>query len=190
MEQVPGPASPALGAALLRLARTAVEHRLGLTPGAVPPLPAPLPRPSGLFVTIHKHGELRGCVGTMRLETPLAVEVERLAVESAFDDPRFLPLQPDEYPALTFEVSLLSPARRVASIDAVEPGRHGVWIKKGSRSGVFLPQVWEELPDKEMFLNALCTTKAGLEERCWLEPGVEVHVFTVEKFSEDAAPSR
>lgn len=174
--------------AVIRVARQAVETELGLgrgsaseekTPGDLASL-----APGGIFVTWYKKGELRGCIGTLRAETPFSETLSRVAVESAFDDPRFLPLQADEYPDATVEVSLLSPLAPVKSADQIVPGQHGVWIRKGPRSGLLLPQVWEDMPDKEVFLNALCTQKAGLEERSWLDPETELKVFTAEIISE------
>jgi len=118
------------------------------------------------------------------MEKPLAETVTRMAVESAFEDPRFPPLQSEEYNSVTFELSLISPLIRVTSIDEIHPGIHGVYIKNAGRSGVFLPQVWKQFPDKENFLNKLCTEKAGLGKNCWQEPNVEMYTFKVEVISE------
>ncbi len=174
--------------AVIGLARQAVENKLGLGHGPGPEKAALTDllssAPGGVFVTWYKKGELRGCIGSLRVEKSFAETLSRVAVESAFDDPRFLPLQADEYPDTTVEVSLLSPLRPVQSADQIVPGRHGVWIRKGPRSGLLLPQVWEDMPDKEVFLNALCTQKAGLEERSWLDPETELKVFTAEIISE------
>ncbi len=174
--------------AVIRAAKQSVETELGLGQGSSPGEKslgdlASL-APGGVFVTWYKKGELRGCIGSLRVEKSFAETLSRVAVESAFDDPRFLPLQADEYPDVTVEVSLLSPPAPVESADQIVPGRHGVWIRKGPRSGLLLPQVWEDMPDKEVFLNALCAQKAGLEERSWLDPETELKVFTAEIISE------
>lgn len=170
--------------ALLSLARQAIANELGLPTSAVD-VPAEFSEtPQGLFVTLHLGGELRGCIGNMELKKPIHRAVAELARESAFGDPRFLPLSKEEYPRVALEISILSPLHRVTSPDDIQPHVHGVWIKFGNRSGVFLPQVWEHLPRKNDFLDVLCTEKAGLSKGFWRDPRAELFVFTVDIIEE------
>lgn len=144
-------------------------------------------RPAAVFVTLMREGKLRGCVGTVSAETPLVQTVGRMALQSAFEDPRFPPLSEEELSGLSVELSVLSPMRRVASPNEIEPGKHGVHVRRGGRSGLFLPQVWEELPEKEAFMTELCMGKARLDPDAWRDPSTEISVFTVEHFG-DAEP--
>ncbi len=139
----------------------------------------------GAFVTLHEQGELRGCIGNLIGTEPLYLTVRDMAVEAAVGDPRFEPVKADELAGIEIEISVLSPMRRVASADEIKLGIHGVLIKKGLRSGVFLPQVATETGwSKEEFLSTLCTQKAGLPPDAWKDKNTEVYVFTAEVFSE------
>jgi len=83
------------------------------------------------------------------------------------------------------EISLLSPLKKVKGAGEILPGKHGVVIMKDSRSGLFLPQVWEQIPDKTDFLEEICSQKAGLKRDCWKDKDAEIYVFTVDAFEED-----
>lgn len=173
---------------LLKLARARIAARLAPA-GTMPALPEAPAEPAlqsavGAFVTLHKQGRLRGCIGRIISPEPLAVTVAQMAEAAAFEDQRFAPVSADELPELHIEISVLSPLRRIDSWPAIEPGRHGVVVRRGRRSGLFLPQVWEQLPELESFMSCLCAEKAGLPATAWKEPDTELQVFTVTAFEE------
>ena len=150
-----------------------------------------LPRPTenmgtqcGAFVTIHKRGRLRGCIGHITGVKPLFTGIQELAVSAGFHDPRFPPLTGDEYPDIDIEISVLTPLEVIDSPEKVEVGKHGVLIQKGIRSGVLLPQVATEQGwDRETFLSYTCR-KAGLPEDCWREGDTKIQVFSAIIFGE------
>lgn len=178
--------SPAQRKELLRLARWAVERAFDETPPVLPVL-ADEPffnLPAALFVTLDKSGRLRGCIGNVSPSFTLRDAVVRNSLSAAFEDRRFEPLSADELPLVRFEISLLSPLERADGHDAVRPGIHGVVISKEGKSGLFLPQVWGQLPSKELFLGELCEQKAGLPRDCWKDKSAEFYIFTSEPFEE------
>jgi AmmeMemoRadiSam system protein A len=137
-----------------------------------------------VFVTLHKRGQLRGCIGTLQAREPLAAAVRSSAISAATQDPRFPPVSPDELPELEIEISVLSPMRPVAGADEIEVGRHGVVVRQGMRSGVFLPQVAPEQGwDRDTMLDILCAQKAGLPADAWRR-GAQLEVFTSQVFGE------
>ena len=139
----------------------------------------------GAFVTLHKHGELRGCIGNLIGQQPLYLTVRDMAVEAAVDDPRFSPVQLTELENIEIEISALSPLQRIESADEIKIGVHGVLVKRGFHSGVFLPQVATETGwSKEEFLKELCSQKAGLPPLAWKDKTTEIYIFTAEVFSE------
>ena len=136
-----------------------------------------------LFVTLWKQGSLRGCCGIMEAKMPLVEAVAYMAISSGMRDWRFPPLEKKELDSIIIEISVLSDAVRMNSPDEIVLGHHGVWVKKGTRSGVFLPQVAIECGwNKETLLEEACI-KAGLEKDVW-EKGAEVYLFESIKFSE------
>lgn len=141
----------------------------------------------GIFVTIDTYPEnkLRGCIGFSYPEYPLSESVQKSAVEAAFHDNRFLPLQKEELDKIVFEVSVLSLPEEIPSknLEKIESGKDGIILEYGSRKGLFLPQVWEEIPDKKEFLEALCY-KAGLTLDMWLDKDTKLHKFQVKAFKE------
>ena len=144
-----------------------------------------LSRPMGAFVTLHENGELRGCIGNIVGHGPLYQTVADMAIESATGDPRFPKLSPAEIDKIDIEISVLSEMDKVASHEEVKIPGHGVMIKRGSNSGVFLPQVADETGwSKEEFLSCLCTHKAGLPSDAWKDPKTDIYVFTAEVFGE------
>ena len=169
---------------LLRVAREALAAACeGKALDERGPPPGPLAEPGGAFVSLHRDGELRGCIGTFLLDRPLQRVVRDMAVAAGFEDPRFSPLQAGELPGLDIEISVLSDLCR-ATADAIVPGFHGVSIALGPAKGVFLPQVATEAGwDRERLLAETCR-KAGLPPDAWREPGVEISVFTAEAFGE------
>ena len=139
----------------------------------------------GAFVTLSKHGELRGCIGNLSASQPLYLAVRDMAVEAAVDDQRFSALTLLELKDIGIEISALSPLRKVDSAEQIELGKHGVLVRKGYQSGVFLPQVARETGwSKEEFLNHLCAQKAGLAQGAWKDKNTELYIFDAEVFSE------
>lgn len=153
----------------------------GVEPGRVVP-PAGADRAhSGVFVTLHKLRRLRGCMGTLDPKLRLSEAVRHAAVCACAEDPRFRPVTPEELPELSVEVSILSPAQPMTSLDELELGRHGVIVQRGRRRGLFLPQVAvEHHLDKETLLARCCTEKAGLPASAWRDGRADVLLFTTE----------
>ncbi|MEQ9490780.1 MAG: AmmeMemoRadiSam system protein A [Alphaproteobacteria bacterium] len=137
------------------------------------------------FVTLEKGGELRGCIGTIVANRPLVEDVVENAFRAAFKDPRFPPVTEDEKPDLSFSLSVLSPMSEMRFdgeadfLDQLRPLIDGVLIEDGGKRAVFLPQVWEQLPEKQDFLNHL-RKKAGLPPDHWSDT-MQAWRFTVQK---------
>ena len=130
----------------------------------------------GAFVSLHKHGRLRGCIGHFGEDYPLHEMVAEMARAAAFEDPRFMPVTRDELDDLDIEISVLTPMRRIQSLDEFELHRHGIYIKKGYRSGTFLPQVANEVNwTKEEFVGHCSQDKAGLGWDGWRD--AELYVY-------------
>jgi AmmeMemoRadiSam system protein A len=169
---------------LLRMARQTIAQYLrdGTTPAYNVTAPNLL-QPSGAFVTLRKHGELRGCIGSLTPRLSLYLTVQGMAVAAATEDPRFQPLTSDELKDVSIEISVLSPLRPISDVNEIEVGKHGVIIIKGQNQGVFLPQVaTEEGWNREELLQNLCR-KAGLPPDAW-QSGAQFYVFTAEVFGE------
>ncbi len=143
---------------------------------ALPHLPAGEADGWGVFVSLHRGGELRGCVGHLEPDRPLAVLTGDMAVAASRDDPRFAPVAAAEVAGLEVEVSLVS-APEAARPEDIVAGRHGVRVRRGPRQGVLLPQVAEELGWDAETLLAMACRKAGLAPLAWRERGTEVSVF-------------
>jgi AmmeMemoRadiSam system protein A len=178
---------------LLLLARESIRMRL-LDAPVLTPTRSAFPedefwRDQGVFVTLTKHGELRGCIGTILPVSPLIEAVASNALAAAFGDPRFDPVEEAELGDLRIEISLLSvPVELVFSSlgdlqEKLAATRPGVILQRGARQATFLPQVWEQLPDVHEFLEALCR-KAGLHTECLSQPGLTVFTYTASAFSE------
>ncbi len=146
-------------------------------------------RKRGTFVTLTERGNLRGCIGSILPVNPLIMDVSRNAINAAFRDPRFYPLTREEFPLIEIEVSVLTVPRKIDYenphdlLEKIRPYKDGIIIRQGPFQATFLPQVWEELPDKEQFLSHLCL-KAGLSGDCYLRGNLEVYKYEVEAFSE------
>ena len=139
----------------------------------------------GAFVTLHKHGQLRGCIGNIIGQQPLYLTVRDMAVAAAAHDPRFKPVKTDELKDIEVEVSVLSKPRVISNADEIVMGKHGVIVSRGMRSGIYLPQVATETGwSREQFLSSLCAHKAGLSEDAWKDPKTRIEIFTAEVFSE------
>jgi len=171
---------------LLKLARDSIKEflRTGKKLEVTESDPV-LTRDAGAFVTLHKDGELRGCIGNFTGRDPLYINIRDMAVEAATGDPRFPPVTLKEMDDIDIEISVLSTPEKAKSAEEVELGRHGVMVKKGFRGGVFLPQVATETGwSKEEFLSTLCTHKAGISADSWKDGSAEIYTFTAEVFSE------
>jgi AmmeMemoRadiSam system protein A len=172
---------------LLRIARQSIEAVLeGRRPELdFQSLHDDLKRPSGAFVTLNERsGDLRGCIGSIEAVAPLAQAVSSSAVNAAFRDPRFYPVQKEELPNLHIEISVMSPIVPVTDVEEIEVGRDGLIISRGNRSGLLLPQVATDYGwDRETFLNQTCV-KAGLPPDCWRSPDCRIEKFSAEVFGE------
>jgi AmmeMemoRadiSam system protein A len=170
--------------ALLKEARVMLRNSFdGKEPPAALAADPRLNLPGAVFVTLTENGALRGCVGTIEPALTLLDAVRYGAYSAAFRDGRFQPLRADELPKLSIEVSVLSPLKPVKAAD-IKPGTHGVVAVNGAKSGLFLPQVWEQIPGKDDFLGELCEQKAGLPRACWKDPATKLYSFTVDAVKE------
>ena len=130
----------------------------------------------GAFVSLHKHGRLRGCIGHFGEDYPLGEIVAQMARAAAFEDPRFDRVQQSEFNELDIEISVLTPMRRIKSLDEFELGKHGIYIRKGWRSGTYLPQVADEVNwTKEEFVSHCAAEKAGIGWNGWKD--AELYVY-------------
>ncbi len=182
--------SPAEKETLLKIARESIE--LKLNGEKLPPLKSetPLLKENGAsFVTLTINGHLRGCIGALEAYQPLIEDVREHAIAAAFNDYRFSPLSADELDKIEIEVSRLTAPQPLSYTDAddllnkLRPHVDGVILKEGNRRATFLPQVWEQLPDKAEFLDHLCQ-KMGQRADIWRRKKLEVFVYQVEEFRE------
>ena len=142
-----------------------------------------LMEPRGAFVTLTVGGRLRGCIGRIESTEPLWRVISEMAVAAAFEDPRFPPLSRTEMSDLGIEISILGPLELVDGPDDITVGVHGLFIRKGHRSGLLLPQVASSRNwDVETFLRETCR-KAGLRPDDWRE-GALIYAFSAEVFDE------
>ena len=139
-------------------------------------LTATLKQKCGAFVSLHKQGRLRGCIGHFGEDVPLHEIVAEMARAAAFEDPRFMPVTRDELDDIDIEISVLTPMRRIQSLDEFQLHKHGIYIKKGYRSGTFLPQVADEVNwTKEEFVGHCAQDKAGIGWDGWKD--AELYVY-------------
>ena len=139
----------------------------------------------GAFVTIKKHGQLRGCIGYIIAVKPLYETVRDVAASAAIKDTRFRPITESELEDMELEISALTPLKRITDASEIEVGRHGIYMKRGFYSGLLLPQVATEYGwDRETFLQHTCR-KAGLPKDAWKDESTEIYIFSAEVFSED-----
>ena len=139
----------------------------------------------GVFVTLRKGGKLRGCMGTLEPDLPLADAVREAAISAAMHDPRFPTLTPAELAETKVEVSILSAAAPMKNLDELILGRHGVIVSRGKQRGLFLPQVATDHGlSKEEFLTRCAAEKAHLPPDAWRDAATEVLLFTSEVFRE------
>lgn len=186
------PLNPDEQAYLLRLAREAIRRALvegtkleiARTPEFAPVSERVRER-SGAFVTLHRLGRLRGCIGYIQGRKPLDEAVIDCALSAAFQDPRFPPVGPEELDEIDIEISVLSPLYEIRP-EEVEVGKHGLMISRGALRGLLLPQVATELRwTREQFLEETCV-KAGLERDAW-RAGAKLEAFMADVFGESEA---
>lgn len=180
------------GVYLLSIARKTIEEELYSRKNqkekdaGLPPI---FNEQRGTFVTLTIGGNLRGCIGHIIPQESLIEGIRTNAINSAFRDPRFRPLNKEEWKNIKIEISILTDPKPLPYSDAndllkkLRPGIDGVIIKKGFYQATFLPQVWEQLPDKKEFLTHL-SLKAGLEGDAWKEGDLEVSTYQVQAFEE------
>jgi len=173
----------------IRSARGAIEYVVAKKPKPVLKFTPVFSGKRGVFVTLSKNGDLRGCIGLPYPVMPLGDAIEHAAGAAALEDPRFPPVRKDELEQITIEVTILTvpvpmegdPAKRP---EKVQVGKHGLIVRGMGTSGLLLPQVATEYGwDAKTFLTHTCM-KAGLPDRCWTYPAIEVLTFEGQIFSE------
>jgi len=177
--------SPADKQLLLQVARDSIAAQLEVKAATQVKATSPvLEEFRGAFVSLHRRGQLRGCIGYIDAVKPLLQTVMEMAPAAAFQDPRFRPLQADELADLEIEISVLTPLRLVKSTDEIEVGQHGLYIVKGLNRGLLLPQVATQYHwDRQTFLEQTCN-KAGLPSNAWKDPDTQIFIFRAEIFAD------
>jgi uncharacterized protein len=170
---------------LLRLARMTIENALsGIKDTGLAVDDEVLNKECGAFVTLHLKDELRGCIGNISAKKPLWQTIREMAKEAAFNDPRFYPLSKQELSETDIEISVLSPLKKIDSIEEIVVGTHGLFLVHGRYQGLLLPQVATEYQwGKIEFLDHTCS-KAGLQKGCWQEEGCTIYIFSANVFNE------
>jgi AmmeMemoRadiSam system protein A len=180
---------------LLRLARKSIESSVNhiLIPDLIlSDYSLRLQQPGASFVTLTDGGMLRGCIGALEPYQPLVQDVCEHAAAAALDDYRFPPVAEDEVPHLIIEISrLTSPEpfyykKPQELVEKIVPGVDGIILRDGMRRATFLPQVWEKLPDVNVFLSHLCQ-KMGAADDLWQRKVLQVFIYHVEEFHEEDA---
>ncbi len=173
-------------ARLLKIARDAIQYKLKT--GKVPDVEVQdevIKQDMGAFVTLRVERELRGCIGFMAARGPVYLTVRDMAIASATQDSRFSPVTMEEMKDIDIEISALSPMELIHDHNEIEVGKHGVMVKMGTLTGVYLPQVADETGwSKEEFMNSLCAGKAGIPRDAWKTGQCEIYIFTAEVFGE------
>ncbi len=173
---------------LLRWVRATIEAAVrGERQGEIPEaeLTGGLRAAHGVFVTLKKQGELRGCIGKMDFERPLWANAVDAAVASALEDPRFEPVTPGELGEITMEISILNPPEELPEPGMFDVLRHGIIVEKGWRHALLLPKVAQEQGwDATKTLEMVCE-KAGLPMDAWRDPAARLQVFTAFDFGEE-----
>jgi AmmeMemoRadiSam system protein A len=177
---------------LLKLARDSITRATAQKPLPdfdLASLSPDLKKAGASFVTLTTGGRLRGCIGALEAYQPLAEDVREHAAAAAMEDYRFPPVQPGEVASLHIEISRLTPAHPLEYADTedllakIHPGVDGIILQGGGRRATFLPQVWEQVPDKEEFLSHLCM-KMGASANLWRTKKLGVLIYQVEEFHE------
>lgn len=137
----------------------------------------------GVFVSLHRRGRLRGCIGQIGADRPLLGAVAHSAKSAALEDPRFSAVRIDELAEIEIELSILSVLGKI-SLDQIEPGKHGLLVSRGCQRGLLLPQVATQFGwAARLFLEETCV-KAGFDSAAWMDPATSIQGFTAEVFSE------
>ncbi|HDT12711.1 MAG TPA: AmmeMemoRadiSam system protein A [Candidatus Marinimicrobia bacterium] len=179
--------NPSLKNEMLSAVRTYLSYKLGIT-DIKPQLSDNefYLKKTGIFVTLHKNGDLRGCIGHIVGMHPLKESLFEMAEASAFEDPRFNPIKKHELNEITIEISVLSELEEVSGVTDIEVGKHGVLLKQGYQQAVFLPQVAPEQGwDRDEMLSHL-SMKAGLSPDAYKNPDMKFYIFTAVVFSEQS----
>jgi AmmeMemoRadiSam system protein A len=167
---------------LKALAKDTIEAALFSRKDASVDVSEVLKEKRGAFVTLKKKGELRGCIGYIRGVSPLHKTVRDMALQAAFHDPRFNALEKNEWKDVEIEISVLTPLKKINSIDEIEVGVHGLYIEKGYCAGLLLPQVATENNfDKTAFLECTCL-KAGLPKDAYESKDANIYIFSADVF--------
>jgi AmmeMemoRadiSam system protein A len=180
-----------IGQVLIAIARATISSALGEPVSKASENFPWLQQQGACFVTLTKNQQLRGCIGTLEAYRPLLVDVKSNAYAAAFRDPRFSPLTAEELPHTSIEISLLSAMQAMEfsnekdALAQLKPNIDGVVFEYGHYRSTFLPQVWEQLPDAEMFMARL-KHKAGLQPEFW-DKEVKLYRYTVDKWKEKDA---
>jgi uncharacterized protein (TIGR00296 family) len=181
------------GAMAVRSARAAIDIAVARKPKSPFDLPPVFQDKRGVFVTLTRNGELRGCIGFPYPVMPLGEALVHAAKAAALEDPRFPPVGKDELPALSLEVTILTVPEPLTGDPAGRPGKivvgkHGLIVRGMGTSGLLLPQVATEYRwDAKTFLDHTCM-KAGLSGKCWTSRNVEVLTFEGQIFTEQKKP--
>ena len=173
---------------LLQIARNTIDIYLienRIPEVEISSLPTGLKNNAGAFVTLKKAGELRGCIGHFEADNPIYKIVQQMAVASATQDYRFSKVTPNELKSIDIEISMLSPMQKISTVNNIRLGIDGIYIKKGSRSGTFLPQVATETGwTVEEFLGHCSRDKAGIGWDGWKDKDAEIFVYQAFVFGE------
>jgi AmmeMemoRadiSam system protein A len=172
---------------LRTLAANSIKEELGLKPTTIDTRDSIFREKSGVFVTLQKDNNLRGCIGSLTAQQSIVEGIKSHAKYAAFNDSRFSPVQEDELDDISIEISILTepkPLKFTGSknlLDLLQPDQDGVILRQGRYSATFLPQVWQQLPEPEQFMNHLAM-KAGLPVDGWRQEGMEIETYSVIKF--------
>lgn len=171
---------------MLKMARESLNHYLNtskLLNYDEEVLPESLLESAGVFVSLHKNKALRGCIGQLESNQPLYQTIQKETIAAATRDSRFPAISYEELSELSIEISVLSRLEPINSIRQIEPGKHGIYIRKGHSTGTFLPQVAQSTGwNKEELLGYCARDKAGIGWDGWKT--ADIFVYTAEVFSE------
>lgn len=171
---------------MLHFVRQTIHSRLDAQPAPEPPALESLQRKLGCFVTLYRHGQLRGCIGTFDQHQTLGANLARMALASAFNDPRFPKVSAKELPELRIEISVLGEMKKVTSPEEVEIGRHGIYVEHGNCGGTYLPDVAVEQGwGRDEFIRHCAFDKAGLQPSEIAQ--ADLYIYEVEKIREAGA---
>ncbi len=164
---------------LLDIARKNIESKLIDVPEYtvnIKDLPKSLKVPRGAFVSVYKNSELNGCIGHIGEDDPLWLVVKRCAISAAFNDDRFPSIKKNDLNDLSIEISILTPAKKITSIEEIEPGKHGIIIQKGNSKGTYLPHVAKRMNWNRIELLQHCSKdKAGMDIDGWKDAEIFIY---------------